>query len=380
MEKITLLVLLTIVGIFRVSQMVYADSSILSVLPASLNSTVGIVFNVSVQIDPASNNVCVVKGTLNFDNLSCQDITIADSSVIAMITPTCANPSFVLGIPKCTTTVQSILSVSAKGIQAGQGNLSLTEVNVIGAGIDVPFSAEEGVYNIIAVSIAAPKTIQQDAGQEEQITIPQQEESVVAPVISIIPGSVAPASLLTIMINILSFGTDKDWLAVAVTISIILILAVFYFIIKKSKIMKKNIYIIIGMGIIVVIGSWLLLSYGFWQDSVKETNVVQEIAEKEVVLVIDNGGGNPNTFITEFKEGMTAFDLLKKEAEKLALALKTKNYDIGIFIEAIGEKENGQDGKYWLYYINGEMPMVAADKMIIKPGDKVEFKFEKSPF
>jgi len=144
--------------------------------------------------------------------------------------------------------------------------------------------------------------------------------------------------------------------------------------------MKKNIYIIIGVGIIVIIGGWLMFSNNLWQVGVKETNVVQETAEKEVVLVIDDGGGNPNTFIAEFKEGMTAFDLLKEEAEKLALALKTKNYDIGIFIETIGDKENGQDGKYWLYYINGEMPMVAADKKEIKAGDKVEFKFEKSPF
>jgi len=144
--------------------------------------------------------------------------------------------------------------------------------------------------------------------------------------------------------------------------------------------MKKNIYIIIGAGIIVIIGSWLILSDGFWQNSIKRTNVVQEIVGKEVVLVIDNGEGNPNTFIAEFKEGMTAFGLLKNEAERLSLNLKTKTYDIGTMIETIGDKENGQDGKYWLYYVNEKMPMVAADKMIIKPGDKVEFKFEKSSF
>ena len=144
--------------------------------------------------------------------------------------------------------------------------------------------------------------------------------------------------------------------------------------------MKKNIYIIIGVGIIVIVGSWLILSNGFWQDSVKETDLVQETIEKEVVLVIDDGGGNPNTFVAEFKEGMTAFDLLKNKTEESGIALKTKTYDIGILVEAIRDKENGQDGKYWLYYVNGEMPMVAADKLIIKPGDKVEFKFEKSPF
>ena len=112
--------------------------------------------------------------------------------------------------------------------------------------------------------------------------------------------------------------------------------------------------------------------------NVEENIAVIESAKKEVVLAIDNGGGNLNTIAVEFKEGMTAFDLLKEGAEKLTLPLKTKNYDIGVFIEAIGDKKNGQDGKYWLYYVNGEAPMVAADKMEIKAGDKVEFKFEKS--
>lgn len=148
--------------------------------------------------------------------------------------------------------------------------------------------------------------------------------------------------------------------------------------------MKKNVYIIVGVGIIAILGSWFITYNSFWQVSVKEANVssetTKETVRQEVVLVINDGRDNPNTFAVEFKEGMSAFDLLKEGAEKLALPLKTKNYDIGIFIEAIGDKENGQGGKYWLYYVNGEMPMVAADKNELKSGDKVEFKFEKSSF
>ena len=77
---------------------------------------------------------------------------------------------------------------------------------------------------------------------------------------------------------------------------------------------------------------------------------------------------------------MTAFDLLEQGTNKLGLSLKTKKYDIGIFIEAIGDKENGQEEKYWLYYHNDQMADIAADKLEIKAGDKIEFKFESSPF
>ncbi|MBI2054315.1 MAG: DUF4430 domain-containing protein [Candidatus Staskawiczbacteria bacterium] len=149
--------------------------------------------------------------------------------------------------------------------------------------------------------------------------------------------------------------------------------------------MKKNIYVIVGLGIIII-GSWLIISNSFWRANVKETDVFLETAEKEgtaekeVVLVIDNGEKESLTSNANFIKGMTAFDLLKEEVEKLALELKTKNYDMGIFIEAIGNRENGQDGKYWLYYVNGQFPTVAADRKEIKAGDKVEFKFEKSPF
>lgn len=147
--------------------------------------------------------------------------------------------------------------------------------------------------------------------------------------------------------------------------------------------MKKNVYIITGVTIVIIAGSWLTFSDSLRTAGVNEKNIeknsISEQVKKEVVLAINDGSGNVDTLAVEFKEGMTAFDLLKEGVRKLDLALKVKDYDIGIFIELIGDKKNGQDGKYWLYYVNGQPPMVAADKEKIKIGDKVEFKFEKSP-
>ena len=145
--------------------------------------------------------------------------------------------------------------------------------------------------------------------------------------------------------------------------------------------MKKSIYIIIGLGVIIVACSWLLFS-----DNPQQSNIEEEksndilVEEKLVTLIINDGEKEPKTFEVKFVEGETAFDLLKKKTEELNVVLKTKTYDVGIMIEAIGDKENGQDGKYWLYYINDEMPMISADKMIIESGDKVEFNFKESSF
>ncbi len=148
--------------------------------------------------------------------------------------------------------------------------------------------------------------------------------------------------------------------------------------------MKNYFKIIIFLGIvigIVLISNWTTFSGKvnqlFFQ---KEITPPGENIEQKVFLVIDDGGGLPRSLEAEFKEGMTAFDLLKNETEKINMNLKTKTYDIGIFVEAIGDKENGQGSRYWLYYVNGQMPQVAADKEAINVGDKVEFKFEASPF
>lgn len=139
---------------------------------------------------------------------------------------------------------------------------------------------------------------------------------------------------------------------------------------------RKSI-IIIGLGLIIIAAGWMILSSKINQP---EIGPLQEDIAEMVVLVIDDGEGLPQTFEAEFEEGMTAFDLLKRKTEEMAISLKTKTYDIGIFIEAIGDKENGQDGKYWMYYVNDEMPMIGAGQQEIKPGDKVEFRFEESSF
>jgi hypothetical protein len=40
----------------------------------------------------------------------------------------------------------------------------------------------------------------------------------------------------------------------------------------------------------------------------------------------------------------------------------------------------GSEARYWLYYVNGEMPMESAALKEIHDGDLVEFKFETSPW
>ena len=142
------------------------------------------------------------------------------------------------------------------------------------------------------------------------------------------------------------------------------------------KLYGKRLIILLGIGIILVSGL-LLLSKDLKTSPLNER---EENNEGGVSLVINYGNGTTSSFEGKITQGMTAFDLLREKAAGANLTLKTKSYDMGIFVEAIGDKENGQGGNYWLYYVNNESPNVASDKKEIKAGDKVEFRFEKPSF
>ena len=103
-------------------------------------------------------------------------------------------------------------------------------------------------------------------------------------------------------------------------------------------------------------------------------------SDSTLSFIIDYGDGRLLTFQEGCDASTTAFDILSRVASTNSIPLETKKYEIGTLVERIGDKKNGDGSKYWLYYVNGKAPMVAADKMEVRPGDEVKFSFEKSPF
>ncbi|MCX6790970.1 MAG: DUF4430 domain-containing protein, partial [Candidatus Gribaldobacteria bacterium] len=103
--------------------------------------------------------------------------------------------------------------------------------------------------------------------------------------------------------------------------------------------------------------------------------------ESNAILWIAFDAENKAYFEDQVQAKMTVFDLLKQGAEKLKIDLATKDYgEMGILIEKIGDLKNGDNGKSWIYYLNGKMAEVSASKQEIKATDTVEFKFEESKF
>lgn len=79
--------------------------------------------------------------------------------------------------------------------------------------------------------------------------------------------------------------------------------------------------------------------------------------------------------------GETVLDLLTRVVQENNFEFKTKDYgDLGILVTQIGDKVNGQDNRYWQYWVNGEQVMVGAGKYKLSGGERIEWKFVESEF
>jgi len=104
--------------------------------------------------------------------------------------------------------------------------------------------------------------------------------------------------------------------------------------------------------------------------------ILEATTTKETVfIIIDNGSENIKEFVLEFSTSTTVLDVLQKACSTANLSIETQEYEFGIMVEAINNQKNGQDNKYWLYYINNVMPQLTPDKMQVSPDDKIEFKY-----
>ncbi|MCK4524995.1 MAG: DUF4430 domain-containing protein [Candidatus Andersenbacteria bacterium] len=111
-------------------------------------------------------------------------------------------------------------------------------------------------------------------------------------------------------------------------------------------------------------------------DKVDITKRSDEI-KFSVLLKIDDGSKEKKEYeLSDISKQTTVFDVLKNNAD----IKYNNNYSYGVFIESINGIKNGDDGKYWQYYINDVLGDVAADKKVLKEGNNIEWRFEEVPF
>jgi hypothetical protein len=190
---------------------VNAAGASLYVLPATLTKTAGDTFSASAGFNASGSKVCAVEGTLVFNNLSCQSITVSgDADIVPQSSPTCLNPHFLIGIQNCTTSDKVLLAVSVKAGTAGAASISFTGVDIIGEGMSVGSASTNGNYTINAVLTPTPIPVQpkpaptsktttpQNIEQPETQTVTQPEEQPIEQPAAL-PAAVGSASLISSM-------------------------------------------------------------------------------------------------------------------------------------------------------------------------------------
>lgn len=116
-------------------------------------------------------------------------------------------------------------------------------------------------------------------------------------------------------------------------------------------------------------------------EAVNSERMLEQATQKRVSCIIDRGDGNVNLYQIIPSESLTVFSLLEKLAQRGDFKIEFTIYEgTGVLVENIDGVRNGTDNKYWQYWLNEELPIIAADKKEIKGGDKVEWKFAPSLF
>lgn len=153
--------------------------------------------------------------------------------------------------------------------------------------------------------------------------------------------------------------------------------------------LKTNInlkLLLFGLGVLIIAAVFvfkieLLTFVQKEKEEIKVPEIITEEIQEEVLYIIDKGDGYINSYNVSLSRGSTVFSLLEELAKNKNFEIESTIYkELGVFVESINGFKNGTNNNYWQYWVNGELPMVAADKKEIKGGDIVEWKFAPSPF
>ena len=131
---------------------------------------------------------------------------------------------------------------------------------------------------------------------------------------------------------------------------------------KQPRALSKNVIIgLIVAAILVVASATAVLVL---QN--RDTEQPQDSSE-QTGQVIENSVDVSYTA----KAGETVLDQLRDVAD-----IEVSSSSYGDIVSSINGTNSGDDGKYWLYYVNGEMANVGAAEYVTEGGELIEWKFE----
>ena len=112
-----------------------------------------------------------------------------------------------------------------------------------------------------------------------------------------------------------------------------------------------------------------ILGFGAWAVSINQPSQ-QPVTESRR---IENNAVGRTEITYLARPGSTSLEQLKEEASDVL----TTESEYGELVDSIEGHKGGTEGKYWSFYVNGEMAQVGAGAYVQKEGDWIEWKFQK---
>lgn len=146
--------------------------------------------------------------------------------------------------------------------------------------------------------------------------------------------------------------------------------------------MNKNLrFFIIFFGIVVVAFFATLSNQSFYKKINTNNPTNQNTPTAKTVSIVFQQNGQDYEYTATIDDKSTIYQLTEMAAQDKKLDFGFKDYgELGIMITRIGTQTNGEDQKYWQYYINGQLAQIGASAYVPNAGDKIVWKFEKSTF
>jgi len=145
----------------------------------------------------------------------------------------------------------------------------------------------------------------------------------------------------------------------------------------NKMINKKKLNIGIYLSVVIVLVVIVIL--------VSSTNLFENVESKEYIDNVSLKIISPSwsiSYLNISTKNTTVADLLSECADKYNFTIEKEffqGYDSFLFI-AINNLENGDDDKYWQYYVNGKFADVGCSKFVLNDNDIIEWRFEDSPW
>lgn len=132
---------------------------------------------------------------------------------------------------------------------------------------------------------------------------------------------------------------------------------------RDNKNPKALVPVIIGVVVALSVVTGVVWSKKMDDKPTKQTTTTQDQTASEET--------NSNLVAYDGVEGKNALELLKAQEDVV-----TKQSSFGEYVDSVNGVVGGTDGKYWAFYINGQLSQVGAADYQTKTGDKIEWKFE----